>query len=233
MRVGGHLKKVRNRLFVQNKYPSNTSILPTLLVSLLVTLLGAVLFFYSTFQGHALTTEYLRQAELIDHPKKIPNFLFIDATNQELSFDQIIKNNQRVLIVDFIYTRCQTVCIALSTSFQSLQETLLKRGLQDQIGLLSISFDPEHDDAQALKRYQQRFRMDERVWQVLSLKDPKDRQNLLDTFGIMVIPAPLDEFEHNAAFHIVSKNYLYQIIDINQAEKAFEAALLVRGGLAQ
>ena len=135
--------------------------------------------------------------------------------------------------MDFIYTRCQTVCIALGNSFQSLQETLLKRGLQDQIGLLSISFDPEHDDAQALKRYQHRFRIDERVWQVLSLKDFKDRQNLLNTFGIMVIPAPLDEFEHNAAFHIVNKNYLYQIIDINQAEKALEAALLVRGGLAQ
>jgi protein SCO1/2 len=218
---------------VPNNYPLNTSILPTLLVSLLVTLLGAVLFFYSTYQGQALTTESLRQAELSDHPKKIPNFLFINAADQELSLDQIIKNNQRVLIVDFIYTRCQTVCIALGNSFQSLQETLLKRGLQDQIGLLSISFDPEHDDAQALKRYQQRFRIDERVWQVLSLKDFKDRQNLLNTFGIMVIPAPLDEFEHNAAFHIVNKNYLFQIIDINQAEKALEAALLVRGGLTQ
>ena len=233
MRVGSNLKKVRNRLFVQNKYPSNTSILPTLLVSLLVTLLGAVLFFYSTYQGQALTTESLRQAELSDHPKKIPNFLFIDAADQELSFDQIMKNNQRVLIVDFIYTRCQTVCVALGTSFQNLQEILLKRGLQDQIGLLSISFDPEHDDAHALKRYQKRFRMDERIWQVLSLKHSKDRQNLLDTFGIMVIPAPLDEFEHNAAFHIVNKNYLYQIIDINQPEKTIEAALLVKRGLSQ
>jgi protein SCO1 len=218
---------------VQSKYPLNTSILPTLLVSLLVVFLSAGLFFYSTNQGQALTTEALRQSELIDHPKKIPNFRFVDANDQETSLDEITKNDRRVLIVDFVYTRCQTVCVALGTSFQNLQETVLKKGLQNQIGLLSMSFDPEHDDAQALKRYQQRFRMDARVWQVLSLKEPKDRQNLLDTFGIMVIPAPLDEYEHNAAFHVFKNNYLYQIIDINQPEKALEAALSLREGLSQ
>jgi protein SCO1/2 len=218
---------------VQSKYPLNTSILPTLLVSLLVVFLSAILFFYSTNQGQALTTEALRQSELIDHPKNIPNFRFVDANDQETSLDEITKNDRRVLIVDFVYTRCQTVCVALGTSFQNLQETVLKKGLQNQIGLLSISFDPEHDDAQALKRYQQRFRMDARVWQVLSLKEPKDRQNLLDTFGIMVIPAPLDEYEHNAAFHIFKKNYLYQIIDVNQPEHALESALSLREGLSK
>jgi protein SCO1/2 len=218
---------------VQSKYPLNTLILPTLLVSLLVVFLSAILFFYSTNQGQALTTEALRQSELIDHPKNIPNFRFVDANDQETSLDEITKNDRRVLIVDFVYTRCQTVCVALGTSFQNLQETVLKKGLQNQIGLLSISFDPEHDDAQALKRYQQRFRMDARVWQVLSLKEPKDRQNLLDTFGIMVIPAPLDEYEHNAAFHIFKKNYLYQIIDVNQPEQALESALSLREGLSK
>jgi protein SCO1/2 len=218
---------------VQSKYPLNTSILPTLLVSLLVVFLSAILFFYSTNQGQALTTEALRQSELIDHPKNIPNFRFVDANDQETSLDEITKNDRRVLIVDFVYTRCQTVCVALGTSFQNLQETVLKKGLQNQIGLLSISFDPEHDDAQALKRYQQRFRMDARVWQVLSLKEPKDRQNLLDTFGIMVISAPLDEYEHNAAFHIFKKNYLYQIIDVNQPEQALESALSLREGLSK
>jgi protein SCO1/2 len=218
---------------VQSKYPLNTSILPTLLVSFLVVLISSGIFFYSTNQGQALTTEALRQSELDDQPKKITNFRFIDADDQETSLDQIIKNDHRVLIVDFLYTRCQTLCVSLGTSFQNLQEAVLKRGLQNQIGLLSISFDPEHDDAQALKRYQQRFRMDESVWQVLSLKDFKDRQNLLDTFGIMVIPAPLDEYEHNAAFHIVKKNYLYQIIDINQPEQALEAALSLQQGVTQ
>lgn len=218
---------------MQSKYPLNTSILPTLLVSLLVVFLSAILFFYSTNQGQALTTEALRQSELIDHPKNIPNFRFVDANDQETSLDEITKNDRRVLIVDFVYTRCQTVCVALGTSFQNLQETVLKKGLQNQIGLLSISFDPEHDDAQALKRYQQRFRMDARVWQVLSLKEPKDRQNLLDTFGIMVISAPLDEYEHNAAFHIFKKNYLYQIIDVNQPEQALESALSLREGLSK
>lgn len=214
-----------------SKDQPHVSIIPTLVASLFVLFLGTGVFFYSTEQGQALTTEALRQAELSDHPKKIPNFNFINGANQEVSLDSITKNDSRILIVDFVYTRCQTVCLALGSSFQNLQEMILQHGLQDKIGLVSISFDPKHDDAKALQRYQERLHMDERVWQVLSLKDVKDRQGLLDTFGIMVIPAPLDEFEHNAAFHIVHHQFLYRIIDIDLPEEALNIASAIQQGL--
>jgi protein SCO1/2 len=191
----------------------------------LILFFGSAIFFYSTYQGQALTTEVLRQVELDDHPKKIPNFRFIDPDFKEADLQNRLGAESRVMLVDFMYTRCQTVCLSLGSSFQNLQDEIQKRGLEQQIGFISISFDPEHDDPLALQRYQKRLQMDPHIWQILSLKQAKDRQSLLDTFGIMVIPAPLEEYEHNAAFHIVYKDHLYKIIELNQVDQAIDYAL--------
>ena len=106
-----------------------------------------------------------------------------------------------------------------------MQAKILERGLQNKIGLVSISFDPEHDDAEALNRYEKRLQMDASIWRAYSLKNPKDRQSLLDAFGIMVIPAPLDEFEHNAALHVVRGEYLLRIFSLESSEEALLQAM--------
>jgi protein SCO1/2 len=53
---------------------------------------------------------------------------------------------------------------------------------------------------------------------------------LLDAFGIMVVPAALGEFEHNAALHIVTADgRLVRIIGIQSPAEA----IAVARGLAQ
>ena len=211
-----------------SKDSPHTSLLPTFVASLLVLFFGSGVFFYSTNQGQAVTTEALRQAELVDHPKRIPPLEIIDSSHPTAQLlTEALSRDSRVKIVDFVYTRCQTVCVSLGSSFQNLQTLILQMGLENKIALVSISFDPEYDDAAALSRYQQRLQMNPLVWQVYSLKHSKDRQQLLDTFGIMVIPAPLDEFEHNAAFHLVHRQHLYRIIELDQDLEAIDQALAI------
>jgi protein SCO1 len=61
------------------------------------------------------------------------------------------------------------------------------------------------------------------VWQIVALKSMKDRHRLLDTFGIVVIPAPLGEFEHNAALHIVTSDaMLVEILGYENLPKVIE-----------
>jgi protein SCO1/2 len=209
---------------VQNPDSSSASLIRTLVATVVILLFGIWLFLSSTFQGQALTTEALRQVELNECPKKIPTLVVIDSSNQELEIANLSRD-RRVLIVDFIYTRCQTICLSLGSVFQVLQTKIIELGLEDQIGLLSISFDPTHDDAQALQRYEKRLQMQSNIWRAYSLKNPSDRQSLLDAFGIMVIPAPLDEFEHNAALHIVRGEYLLRIFSLENAEEALLQAV--------
>jgi protein SCO1/2 len=60
---------------------------------------------------------------------------------------------------------------------------------------------------------------------LLSLAEPADRRRLLDSFGIMVVPAPLGEFEHNAALHIVTADgRLVRILALDQRVQALQLA---------
>ena len=204
---------------MQNPESSPSSLVGTLFATLVVLIAGIWIFLASTLQGQALTTEALRQAELNEQPKKMPTLMLVDANNQVMEISQL-SSDQRVLIVDFIYTRCQTVCLSLGSVFQALQAKIIEQGLEKKIGLISISFDPQNDDFSALQRYETRMQMQPDIWRAYSLKNPNDRKLLLDAFGIMVIPAPLNEFEHNAALHLLKGEYLLRIFPLDKSGEA-------------
>ncbi len=197
----------------------------TFVASTGVLAISLVCFWQATAGGNAFTTETLRRTEVEQAPRALPDLMLVDAQGHRTSLPALLATGQRVWIVDFVYTRCQTVCSALGGVFQQLQQQVTERGLQDRIGLLSISFDPAHDSPAVLHDYARRMRMDAAVWQIATLAAPRDRRALLDAFGIMVIPAPLGEFEHNAAMHIVRGRRLVQILDYEQASQAINAAL--------
>lgn len=193
--------------------------------SLCALFIGLAVILAATDRGHAFTTETLRRGEVARAPRFIPDFALQDGAGQKTSLHRLLAADGRVWIVDFVYTRCQTVCNALGSVYQQLQQQILARGMQGKVGLLSISFDPAHDDASALRDYAARMRIDPAAWRIVALASTQDRRRLLDAFGIMVVPAPLGEFEHNAALHIVdTSGRLVRIVDYNAPGQALDAA---------
>ena len=203
--------------------------LKTFAASLFALLIGLAVVFIATDRGRAFTTEELRRAEVAREPRPIPDLLVLDAAGNIAGLRQRLAADDRVWIIDFIYTRCRSVCSSLGSVYQQLQRRILERGLQGQVGLLSVSFDPANDDALALQDYAARMRLNPVVWAVVSLASPDDRRRLLDSFGIMVVPAPLGEFEHNAALHIVDARLrLVRIMDYDAMDQALDAALAAK-----
>jgi len=198
----------------------------TFLASVGVLALGLAGLLQATAQGNAFTTETLRRTEVAKSPSLVPELSVYDANGNRSTLRQLLTGDGRVWIVDFVYTRCQTVCTTLGTVFQQLQLQIRQRGLDNKVGLLSVSFDPANDTANSLRAYRDRMSMDPTIWRVVTLSSPLDRRKLLDAFGIMVIPAPLGEFEHNAALHLVSgAGRLFRIIDYDDATLALDTAL--------
>jgi protein SCO1/2 len=188
--------------------------------------LGLAGLLHATAQGNAFTTETLRRIEVANSPSLVPELSVYDANGNRSTLRQLLTGDGRVWIVDFVYTRCQTVCTTLGTVFQQLQLQIRQRGLENKVGLLSVSFDPANDTANSLRAYRDRMSMNPTIWRVVTLSSPLDRRKLLDAFGIMVIPAPLGEFEHNAALHLVSgAGRLFRIIDYDDATLALDTAL--------
>jgi protein SCO1/2 len=180
----------------------------------------------ATDRGRAFTTENLRRSEVARQPVSIPDFTVFDASGRKQSLRELLTHENRVWIVDFVYTRCQTVCSSLGTIYQQLQSEIVARGLEGRVGLLSVSFDPANDRPASLRDYALRMHMHPEAWQIVSLDQTQDRRRLLDTFGIMVVPAPLGEFEHNAALHIIDgEARLVHIVDTTEPGAALELAL--------
>jgi protein SCO1/2 len=89
-----------------------------------------------------------------------------------------------VLVLTFIYTRCPIpdYCPLMSKNFAQLQD-MLPPALQDDVHLLSVSFDPERDTPPVLRDYAQRYTDDLSNWTFATGTEAEVRQ-VTDRFGV-------------------------------------------------
>jgi protein SCO1/2 len=136
-----------------------------------------------------------------------------------------------VTIVDFMYTRCVTVCAALGSAFQQMQSAIQEgepAAGAVPLRLLSISFDPQHDQPAVLQHYAASLRADPRVWRFVRVSETTsaaDAQRLLDRYQVVVIPDGLGGYEHNAALLVVDPaGRLLRIFDYAELDTAIAFA---------
>ena len=88
----------------------------------------------------------------------VPEFAFTDQTGATVRSADLAG---RVYVVDFIFTRCPTICPVTSRKMQRLGERLADRA--DAIRFISFSVDPEHDTPHPLGSRNLRPRRAERT----------------------------------------------------------------------
>lgn len=189
-----------------------------LLMILLVACAGIAGIYRQTEGFTVLTTEAARRADVIRHPRTLPDAILRDQSGITTTLRHDLSRDGRLTVVNFMYTQCFTICLAMGSELERLQAALKSRGLTDTVRLLSISFDPS-DAPDRLARYAQSMHADAADWRFVAVPDATRRKALLDAFGIVVVPAPMGQFEHNAAYHLVSPDgRLLRIIDIGDPE---------------
>lgn len=193
----------------------------TIVVTLFICFLGFAAFYDITDGFTVLTSEASRRLSIRQYPVFVPDVQLVDIEDKKQSFRTLLARDGRVALVAFIYTRCNAVCSVLGDEFQQLQQAIITAGLQHQVRLLSISFDPMHDQPAELQRYAQRMKADSSVWSFASTVNTKELSQLLSTFGIVVIPDAAGEFVHNAAIHLVTADgkltRIYDVAEFRQA----------------
>lgn len=174
------------------------------------------------------TAEGARRLEVALHPVAAPAVPLRMASGHENRLDEMLADGRGVTIVDFIYTRCTTVCLTLGSTFQQMQAALRTEGAASEpprVRLLSISFDPVHDTPEALRGYAGRFGADERLWRFAAPRDADDLRRLLTPYQVTVIDDGLGGFEHNAALLVVdAEGRLVRIFDNAEPELALAYA---------
>jgi protein SCO1/2 len=104
-----------------------------------------------------------RQRPALDDLGVVPAYALTDHTGLPASAEAL---RGKVTIVNFIFTRCESICPVASLKMERLQERTQHLGAQLQ--LLSLSVDPDHDTPERLAEYAVRFHADPGRWRMLT-----------------------------------------------------------------
>lgn len=166
-----------------------------------------------------LTAEGARRLSIEEKPKPLPVVLLRDQRGEAFRLQDYRGSH---LLVEFIYTRCVTLCTSLGETFEQVSRKLPERALGNRVYMVSISFDPR-DTTSDLKAYGERFDALPDHWRIARVESKEELLQLLDRFGITVIPDQWGNFEHNAAVHFVNRQgYLDRIVDHTPVSKILE-----------
>lgn len=96
----------------------------------------------------------------------VSDFSLVDQTNRKVTLSEF---KGKVVALTFIYTRCPLpdYCLRLSNNFARLQKRFGDRMGRDLV-LLSVSFDPDHDQPEVLREYAERFKANVEGWHFLT-----------------------------------------------------------------
>jgi protein SCO1/2 len=134
----------------------------------------------------------------------VPDLALVDSRHRIVPLRSVI-GEKPWTVVALVYTQCTTLCLLTASGEAWLQERLPPAGLDAQVGLLTISFDPARDTPEALARYAHRVRAQPGRWTIATVAEPRDLDALLDAFGIVVIPGDDGELIHNGALFLVDR----------------------------
>jgi len=137
----------------------------------------------------------------------------ISLTNQlgnTVTLDQL---NGKVLVIDFFFTHCGSICPALTRNMKKLQDAIkrqdnMKYADTNFVQLLSFSVDPERDSVPVLKKYADRNNVNHDVWWMLTgpkktIYDFAFEELKVDKYN----DDPIDSsFVHTSRFTLLDKN---------------------------
>ena len=131
----------------------------------------------------------------------------------------------QVYLVDFVYTRCTSLCLALGSVYQRMQKALFDRGLVAKVALLSISFDVARDTVGDAAAYARIHGAAAGAWWV-AIPDAAGLARLLQEAGVVVIPDGAGGYAHNGGIHVIdAQGRLLRVFDIEQYEAALDFAV--------
>ncbi|MDO8448466.1 MAG: SCO family protein [Rhodoferax sp.] len=95
----------------------------------------------------------------------VPDVKLLDANGARVSLRSELADQDRPVILNFIFTSCTAICPVMTATFSEVQATLGPQ--RSAVRMVSISIDPEQDTPAVLKAYAGKFGAGPQ-WQMLT-----------------------------------------------------------------
>ncbi len=152
----------------------------------------------------------------------IPDFSLTNQQGERVSFSDLKKisprdTSGRIVVADFFYTHCPTICPVMTRNMKRLQNSVKKAvdidGRQTQlVQFISFSIDPGRDSVPALKKWADRFQVDPSSWWLLTGDKDVIYDLSLKQMNLAVQDPSIDSsFPHTDIFVLIDKNGVIRV----------------------
>jgi protein SCO1/2 len=132
----------------------------------------------------------------------VRNISFTNQLGQKVSLYDL---HGRIIVLDFFFTRCPTICPGLARNMKKLQDSFVKN--DSIVQFISISVDPEHDSVPQLRKFADRLNANHDTWWFVT----GNKKDIYD-FALNEIKASIADSEIDTAF-IHTENFF--LLDSN------------------
>ncbi|MBT8494478.1 MAG: SCO family protein [Deltaproteobacteria bacterium] len=134
------------------------------------------------FVAAAAVYAYMRrtQFESLEVYGKLPAFELVDQKNRKVANQDLAG---KVVIANFIFTRCPTICPTFSMKMQRVAKRLAD---EDGITFVSFSVDPEYDSPEVLAEFAAKFKADPERWRFLTGDPETIKRTVTDGLAIAI-----------------------------------------------
>lgn len=148
----------------------------------------------------------LSGVELLKVGEAVPDQTFVDQDGRRQALSS---RSGQVVALTFIYTRCPfpTFCPLMDRNFAAVQKTVRDDpALRGRVHLLSVSFDPEYDTPEILKKHAALRGADSSVWSyVTAARDEIDV--FAARFGMSIVRgATSGDFDHTMRTAVIDRH---------------------------
>jgi protein SCO1 len=180
-----------------------------IVLGILLGIVPAGLLFFKLFENHYTTLPHFGQHE-VNAPGdttyyQVPEWSFTDQDGNTVSSKT---TKDKILVVDFFFTTCKSICPIMTTRMAGLQVNLpLHDEAYKDVLFLSHTVDPEHDSPEVLKTYAREHKADTARWKFLTGDAPTIYRQGNMGYLISALEDTLDpeRFVHSPNFVLVDK----------------------------
>ena len=151
----------------------NKTALIALLIAILLPLTGYLLVDYYSSKAVEIPRRYFYDSvNVIEKNGKVTydtawhhvsNMQFTNQLGQQVSLDDL---KGKVIVLDFFFTRCPTICPQLTRAMKKLQNSFPNN--DSIVQFVSISIDPKHDSVPQLRKWAEKFQINPDSWWLLT-----------------------------------------------------------------
>lgn len=155
-------------------------------------------------------------------------FQLVDQNNKSQRFPELIKG--KIGVVGYIFTNCPDICPLTTNNMRLIQDGLKEEGINDEVEFVSISFDPQTDTPEVLKKFAEIRDLDLNNWTFLT-GEKTVTDSLIKEAGVFAMVGDssvtkdgetIYYYVHTDRISIVDekgnirKNYLGSRVDVNE-----------------